>query len=238
MESPEPSARLLELLDEHFLSEHAVAHLSRKEIRYLGQKPTAEQKAIWNPGQPNLAASFGCLLCPLGTYVPAQPGVHYGDATRSAWVLAHDQELQAIVAVLDPAEGAEYIERYDRGEFLPFHASDALSRLNVARRHAGPRRPRRLEEPLTRILERRVAAGEGITSTITDLAHMARDAPLAFTCIVGRELGVVGSEGEDSEALADATATVLGLESGVRATIAESTLWFYWSRAKQRPGGR
>jgi hypothetical protein len=228
MGSPEPSIRLLELLREHMREVHGREPLRRKEIKCLGDPESPAQKAIWNPGKPDSAASFGCTICPPGTLVPARPGVHYGDAGRNYYVL-ETEGLQSQILGLQPDKQAEYLERFDRGELLAAHAAETRRLLDTARRTRGKARTNDVRDALRDIMRRRVGAGEQISQVIDDLEHRSASSALAFTCYVGRELGLARPGEKDSEKLAERTADALAKPAGSRLSAVRSTLWNYWN---------
>lgn len=226
----EPSERLLGLADAHFRLQHGRS-LDPAALWHAGNR-CKERVATFMPMTPQVGAAILCARCPQGMnriYLTEAPS---GDARRIRALLRERPELREQTRGFETKEQAEYVEAWDRSLL---QERDRLSGRRALRRAAAAgREPALLDSALERLLLTKAPGGRGITQAIRELARLAREEPVQFTCEVGRELPALAEPARSvpPQEFALAVARFLGEADGRYPTVSERKLWELWRGAR------
>ncbi len=231
VDAPEPSPRLLALIRDHFAREYAIAELAAEAIYHQGNTTTEERLATFMPATPHIGASIICKPCEGRIYFNL---AYYGDARWTALTLSHNPELWTETRGLSPAEQAEYVEAWGRGELQKAAHKRAHRALSQARAQRQTRERDPLEAALQRHMLEQTGAGRGITEVANELLRLSTAEPVEFTILVGRQIPVLAEleELKPPEAFARDVVEFLRLPKGSWPSIKKRKLWDLWNEVK------
>jgi hypothetical protein len=230
VEAEAPSARILELIRDHFRRAHGTG-LSTAEIYYRGND-VAEPAAIFLPLMPSLGAGIICKRCSQEgqrVFVTEPP---YGDARRLLYLL-QTQNRWAEVATLPTPEQAAYLEAVDRGLLQQRQLAEARQALRRSRMPTSTPPRDALARAIQLMLRARVEAGEPITPLIRRVERYSRERPAQLAALIAPQVYANrAATGMAPRELTKRVAAELGFASGRLPRLSERRLWALWTEAK------